>query len=153
MRNLRQCFANASASDDDGVIGYHAAPSRRHRRAQRGRAVAVDEDAVADACRAARPEPERRAKFAQRSRAPGASALQVGLEQRFLALVLLGDELSTTSGVDVEQRGQRAEVDDVLEELALPRVAVRRVADRGERHADRRHVLAKLRRRQRPVES
>ena len=23
-RSLRQCFANASASDDDGVIGYHA---------------------------------------------------------------------------------------------------------------------------------
>src|SRR5450755_710756 len=25
VRNLRQCLAKASASDDDGVIGYHAA--------------------------------------------------------------------------------------------------------------------------------
>jgi hypothetical protein len=24
LRSLRQCRANASANDDDGVIGYHA---------------------------------------------------------------------------------------------------------------------------------
>ena len=51
--------------------------------------------------------------------------------------------------VHVEQRRQRAEIDDVLEQLALARIAVGRIGDRGQRHADHGDVLAELRRRHR----
>ena len=48
-----------------------------------------------------------------------------------------------------EHPGERADVDDVLEELALARVGVVLVADFRERHADHVDVVAELRRRQR----
>ena len=75
--------------------------------------------------------------------------LAVGFEQRFLALVLLAEEAFDDLGFDVQQRRQRAEIDDVLEQLPLARIGVRGIAHRRERHAELDHVLAKLRRRQR----
>ena len=56
---------------------------------------------------------------------------------------------SITFGVHVEQRRQRADIDDVLEQLALARIGVCRVADRGQRHADHGDVVAELRARHR----
>ena len=51
--------------------------------------------------------------------------------------------------VDVEKGGQRADIDDVLEQLPLARVLVGAVADFGQRHADAVHILTEFRRRQR----
>ena len=73
----------------------------------------------------------------------------VRLQQRLLALVLLGEQLLDDFGVDLDQRGQRADVNDVLEQLALARIAVGGVADFSQRHADWRHVFAEFRFRQR----
>src|SRR4029077_2790367 len=46
--------------------------------------------------------------------------------------------------VHVEQRRERTDIDDVLEQLALPQIGVFTVAYRGQRNADHRDVLAKL---------
>ena len=149
-RSLRQCLANASASDDDGVIGYHAQtvappytqpsaaallPSMKIRSPTASRAL--------DAHRQRAGEMGKRVIASERQRLP------VRFEQRLLAAILLGEELLDLGGVDREQRGQRAQVDDVLEELPLARVGVRGVADRGERHAEDVTSLAEARRRKR----
>ena len=58
---------------------------------------------------------------------PVAAELQrvdVGVEQLLLALELLADQLLDLGDIDVEQRRQRADIDDVLEQLALARVGV-----------------------------
>ena len=68
----------------------------------------------------------------------------VGVEQLFLAFVLLGDELLDFADIHVEQRGERADIDDVLEQLALPRIGIFAIADRGERHADHGDVVAEF---------
>ena len=75
--------------------------------------------------------------------------VDVGGQELFLALVLLADQRLDHLGVHVEHRRQRAEIDDVLEKLALARIGVGRVGDGGERHAEHRDVLAELRRRHR----
>ena len=56
---------------------------------------------------------------------------------------------SITAGSMSSSAGERADIDDVLEQLALARVGVVVVADRGQRHADDVDVVAELRRRQR----
>ena len=53
-----------------------------------------------------------------------------------------------TLGLDVHHAGERAQADDVLEQLPLARVAVGGVADLGERHADDVDVVAEFRGRQ-----
>ena len=78
------------------------------------------------------------------------SASIVRRDQLVLALELLGDELLDLGRVDAEKLGERADIDDVLEELALARVGVARVADRGQRHAEDGDVVAELRLRHRP---
>ncbi len=65
-------------------------------------------------------------------------------------LELLAQQLLDHRQLDVEQGGERADIDDVLEQLALPRIGVFGIADRGERHADRGDVGAEPFRRQRP---
>jgi hypothetical protein len=50
--------------------------------------------------------------------------VQVGLEELLLALVLLADQLRDHFGLDAQHAGERADVDDVLEELALARGSV-----------------------------
>jgi len=80
--------------------------------------------------------------------APEAQRLDVRLQQRFLALVLLREQPLDFAGIDLEQRRERADIDDVLEQLPLARIGVGRVADLGERHADHVDVVAELRFRQ-----
>ena len=46
-----------------------------------------------------------------------------GRDQLVLALELLADQLLDLGDVDAEQRGERADIDDVLEQLALARIA------------------------------
>ena len=94
--------------------------------AQRGRGVAVDEDAVADGVAPRDRQADRAREVRERVIASEVKRLAVRFEQRFLAAVLLGEEALDHVGLDVEQRGQRAEIDDVLEQLPLPDVAVRR---------------------------
>ena len=55
------------------------------------------------------------------------SASQVRLDQLVLALELLADQLLDLGRVHVEQRRQRADIDDVLEQLALARIGVGRL--------------------------
>jgi len=47
--------------------------------------------------------------------------LHVGRQQLLLAAVLLAEQLLDLLRVDFQQHRQRAHVDDVLEQLALPR--------------------------------
>ncbi len=118
-------------------------------RAQRRRAVALDEDAVADRFGALEPDAERMVEIEGHVVAAEAQRVHVRLDQRLLGLELLGDQLFEHPDVHVEQRGERTEIDDVLEQLALARVDIFAIADRGERHADDVDVVAELRFRQR----
>ncbi len=80
---------------------------------------------------------------------PGAARSRLGLSSFSLPLYCSPNSSSITSGSMSSSAGERADVDDVLEQLALARVAVGGVADLGERHADDVDVVAELRRRQR----
>jgi hypothetical protein len=62
---------------------------------------------------------------------------------------LLGDQLFDRGDVHVEQGRERADINDVLEQLALARVAIFAIADRGQRYADDGDVVAEFRLRQR----
>src|SRR3546814_8401178 len=73
--------------------------------------------------------------------------LHVGVDQRLLSLELLAEQRLDHRRIDVEQNRQGADIDDVLEQLTLPRVGVCRIADRGQRHADRGDVVAEHARR------
>ena len=75
--------------------------------------------------------------------------LDVGIEQLLLALELLAEQPLDLVLVDVEQDRQRADIDDVLEQLALAGVGIGGVGDGGQRHADDVDVLAEHRRRHR----
>ena len=118
-------------------------------RAERRRRVALDEDAVADLVALLQAQPDRAGEVKRGEVAPDMQRLDVGLDQLFLALVLLADELLDHLDVHVDERGQHADIDDVLEQLALARIGVFAVADRGQRHADDRDVLAEFGGRQR----
>src|SRR4029450_8530665 len=54
------------------------------------------------------------------------------------------DEPLDQLNINVEQRSERADIDDVLEQLALARVGVALVADCGQRHADGVDVASEL---------
>jgi hypothetical protein len=56
--------------------------------------------------------------------------VQVGVDQLFLRLELLSDQLLDRRDVHVQKRAERAEIHDVLEQLALARIAVFTIADR-----------------------
>ena len=116
---------------------------------ERGGAVAFDEDPLADGVRTLDPDPQRIIEIVLGVDASHVHRVHVGFEQRLLALVLLADQLCDFFRVDIEQRGKRADVDDVLEQLALARVGVLPVADFRQRNADDGDVVAELRCRER----
>ena len=117
--------------------------------AERRRAVALDEDAVADGVRLLQLHADRAFEIHRRVVAAEMQRVHVRLDQRVLGAELLGDQLLDRADVHVEQRRQRADIDDVLEQLALARVDVFAIADRGERNADHRDVVAEARGRHR----
>ena len=117
--------------------------------AERRRVVALDEDALADRVGAAHLEADLR-KMLRRVVAPQAKGLVVRRDQLVLALELLRDQRFEHGGLDAKELPERANIDDVLEELALARVAVLRVGQLGQRHADDVDVVPELRGRQRP---
>ncbi len=118
--------------------------------AERGSGVALEEDPVADLVGAPNPESDRALEMLDRVVAAHVERLDVGRDQLVLALELLGDQGLDRLEVHVEQRGKRADIDDVLEQLALARVGVGVVRELGQRHADDRDVVAKFRARDRP---
>ena len=71
--------------------------------------------------------------------------LVVGRDQR-LSLPLYCSPISCLQHVrlDAQQLGQGADIDDVLEQLALARIAIGRVADLRQRHADDGDVVAEF---------
>ena len=75
--------------------------------------------------------------------------LDVGGDQLVAALELDRQQLLDHGRIQVDQGGNRAKPDDVLEQLALPRVIVGLVGDAGQRHADDNDVRAQLFRRDR----
>ena len=101
-----------------------------HRRAavdaaERGGGVAVDEDPVADRVGVPHAQAERmRAGARARSRGPGAAPACSASSSFSLPLYCSPNSFSITADVDVQQRRQRADVHDVLEQLALARVGV-----------------------------
>lgn len=70
-------------------------------------------------------------------------------ERSFSALCLFANQLLDQLGVEIEQRAERAEIDDVLEQLPLARIGIGRIGDRSQRDADHRDVGAEFRRRHR----
>ena len=117
--------------------------------AQRRRVVALDEDAVADCIGTLEPQPDRAVEIERRPVAAEMQRVLVGGKELLLALELLFDQFFDCRDVHVEQRRQRADIDDILEQLALARIGVFAVGDRGQRHADDVDVVAEFRRRHR----
>ena len=70
--------------------------------------------------------------------------LDVGFKQPFLAFVLLGKEFFKNIRIHIEQHRQGPDVNNVLEQLALPGIDIGRVADLCQRYADDMNVLAEF---------
>ena len=75
---------------------------------------------------------------------------KVWRQQFFLALVLFGDELFQYLCFNLEQRRQRADVNDIFEQLALARIGVGSIDNFGQWYADDVDVISKLRLRHLP---
>ena len=70
--------------------------------------------------------------------------VKVRIDQLFLRFELLAHELLSCGDIHVEERTERAEIHDVLEQLTLARIGVFAVAYRSQWHADDGDVLAEL---------
>src|SRR6266536_1130141 len=127
----------------DRVPGAHGGSAVD--RPERGGGIALDVDAVAHRVGALDSEPDRAGEVLARVIAPDLQGLEIGSDELVLALELLADQFLGCLYVHVEQCGERADVHDVLEELALPRIAVAAIADLGERHADDADVVTEPR--------
>ena len=114
--------------------------------AERGRGVALDEDALADRVAALDLQAERVVEVLAAVMQAHHEGVEVGLEQLGLALVLLAEQGRDHFGLDAEHGREHADVDDVLQQLALARVGVAGGAEIGERHAEHLDVAAELRR-------
>src|SRR6267378_4145297 len=88
--------------------------------AERGRGVALDEDLVADGIGALGLQAHRVLQVIARVVEPHLEGIEVGLEELLLALVLLADQLGYDFRLYPHHAGERADVEDVLEELPLP---------------------------------
>ena len=97
-------------------------------RAEAGRVVALEEDAVADRVRPAHLEADRVLEMRLGVVAAHVQRFVVRRDELVLALELLGDELLDLRDLDAEEEGEGADIDDVLEQLALARVGVALVA-------------------------
>ncbi len=134
--------------------GRDRIPGRDRRAAVHGSerrgVVSFEEDAVADRVGAADLQSD--APFQVRFGIVAAQmqGLVVGRDELVLAAELLRDETLHLGDLDSEQGCERAHVDDVLEQLPLPRIGVSLVANGRERHADHVDVASESRRRHRP---
>ena len=110
--------------------------------AEAGGKIALDENPVADGVAAPEPNAERTLEAGLRLVVADLERLQIGGDQLVLALELLADQRLDDLQLDVEQRRERADVDDVLVELALPRIVISGSADRGQRQPEDLDVVA-----------
>src|SRR5674476_222966 len=69
---------------------------------------------------------------------------QIGFEQSLLALELFSKEFLKNTGINIQQNRQRADINNVFEQLALPGVAIGSITDLGQWHADDLNILAEL---------
>jgi len=123
--------------------------------AERGGLVALEVDAVADLVgtldlqAACARHAGARFEIGEHPIAAERESMLVRPDQLLLAFELLQEQRLDHGGIDVQERRQRAEINDVLEQLALARIGVLAIADGGERHSQHHNVVAELRRRQR----
>src|SRR5262249_28123581 len=103
-----------------------------------------DEDAIPDRLGMTQAQPDRALQILQRPVAPEMERMEVRLDEFFLRAELLRDELLGGLEVHVEQRTKRPDIDDILEQLALARIGIFAIADRGQRHSDDGDVLPEL---------
>ena len=69
----------------------------------------------------------------------------IGFDQLGLALELVGDQAFDHADFNIQQRRERADIDDVLEQLTLPQIGIFAGADFRQRHAERDDVAAQTR--------
>ncbi len=129
----------------DGIPGRHRGAAIDAAKARR--VIAADKDAIAHFIGALDFQPAGAGQIVARMVVAHAQRLMVGRDQRVLALVLLADQLLQHLDLDAQKLGQRADIDDVLEQLALARIAVGGIADLRQRHAQDVDVVAEFRRR------
>ena len=108
--------------------------------AQRGRGVAFDHDPLANGVTTAQLDGQRIVEVVEREVAADFERMHVRLDQRVLAFVLLRHHAGEHVEVDVDQRRQRTDINDVLEQLALFRILEFGQQQRRDRHADVDHV-------------
>src|SRR6202035_5778189 len=113
--------------------------------------IAFDENAVADRVAAPDPHAERTLEAGLRVIMADLERVKIGGDQLVIALEPLADQRLDGAKLNVEQRRKRADVNDVLIELALPRVGIFRGADLGQRHAQDLDVVAGQKMRDGPV--
>ena len=113
-------------------------------RAERGRRIAFDIDAVADGVGLFYPQADGALQIGERPVAADRQRLEIGVDQLLLALELFRQQRLDDAHIHVEHGRERAEAHDVLHQLALAGVVVFTVADLGQRHADDGQILAEF---------
>ncbi len=93
-------------------------------RAKCRRRVAFDENPIADCIGALQTQADRVIEIHRRPVTAEMQRVLVGVEQLFLALELLADQLLDLRHVHIEQRRERTDIDDVLEQLPLPWIGI-----------------------------
>ena len=121
----------------DGGAAVNAAKS--------GGIVAVDEDAIAYRIGLLHLQGTDFGQILARKIIAQKQRLMIGRYQFFLVLELLADQLLSYVHIHVQQGAKRADINDVLEQLTLARIAIGAVGNFGQRHTDDVDVFAKLR--------
>ena len=111
----------------DGIPGRHRGTAVNE--PQCGGTVAISEDLVTHVIGLLHTNAQRGREMLFHKVTPKMKRLDVGFQQPLLPLVLLGEKLLENLCFHVQQNRQCPHVDDVLEQLALARIAVDCVAD------------------------
>ena len=130
----------------DGIPGAHRGAAVQG--AQGGGGVAIDEDPVPIDLRAPHLVFNGAVQVIQGVAAAQLQGVDVGPDEVVLALVLLGHHAGDDLELDVQQGGESAQIDDVLEQRALLQVRELGQQQGGNGHADLADVAAPKRRRQ-----
>src|ERR1700730_13949318 len=115
-RSRRQWLVNASAKEDDGVMGYHAHTVAPAYTAPNAAAEVPSMKILAPAViSTAQPQTNGTSEIHERPVAPEMQRMHIRADQFFLRLELLPDQLLDHLDVHVEQSRERADLYDVLE--------------------------------------
>ena len=150
-RMRSQNLLNASISEVDGVIGYHAATVAPAYTQPSAAAVLPSIMMWPAVCvHLLHAQRQRAGEVRARVVVAELDRLHVALDQLRLLGVGLGQQLADELQIQVEQRGEHAGVADVLHQDARAHAVEVLVAQPRERHAEHRDVLALQQRRARP---